>query len=210
MKSYFQNLNNFPTSRTIKEMRKYAEINNVPIINDESLIFMLQLVDLMKPKRFLEIGTAIGFCAINLATYDPSLQIDTIEKNEAMFSLALKYIKNSKTQDSINVYLADALDFDTDQLATSYDIIFIDAAKSQYIHFFEKYEKLLSDDGIIVSDNLLFHGFVNQGKTIESRNLRQLVGKIENYNLYLSKNKNYRTNFLTIGDGIALSQRVKK
>ncbi|NLD26874.1 MAG: O-methyltransferase [Acholeplasmataceae bacterium] len=210
MNTYLNELNNLPVSKVIKEMRKYAEANKVPIINDEGLIFMLQLVDLKKPKRFLEIGTAIGFCAINLATYDSDIIVDTIEKNEIMFAQALKNVQNARLEKRINVYLGDALDFDLSKLQKDYDMIFIDAAKAQYIKFFEKYEQLLAEDGLIVSDNLLFHGFVENTKIIEHRNLRQLVDKIQDYNEFLAKHRSYHTNFFAVGDGIAVSKRVKK
>jgi predicted O-methyltransferase YrrM len=210
MNEYFQNLNVLPTSKVIKDMRKYVETNKIPVINDEALLFFLHLLDVLKPKRILEIGTAIGFCVINLATYDENILIDTIEKSEFMFSEATKNIKKAKLTERINVFLGDALDFELEKLAPEYDIIFIDASKAQYIKFFEKYENLLAPDGVILSDNLLFHGFVNNTKMIESKNLRHLVEKIEAYNLYLAKNKNYDTKFFAIGDGIAVSRKVKR
>lgn len=210
MNEYFQNLNVLPTSKVIKDMRKYVETNKIPVINDEALLFFLHLLDVLKPKRILEIGTAIGFCVINLATYDENILIDTIEKSEFMFSEATKIIKKAKLTERINVFLGDALDFELEKLAPEYDIIFIDASKAQYIKFFEKYENLLAPDGVILSDNLLFHGFVNNTKMIESKNLRHLVEKIEAYNLYLAKNKNYDTKFFAIGDGIAVSRKVKR
>ncbi len=210
MNGYFNNLNFFPSNKVIKDMRKYVDANKIPVINDEALIFMFELIDLIKPKRFLEIGTAIGFCVINLASYDSEIIIDTIEKNELMFSEAVKNVKKAKLNDRINVYLGDALEFDLNNLASEYDIIFIDASKAQYIKFFEKYEKLLSPDGLILSDNLLFHGFVNNTKEIESKNLLHLVEKIEDYNSFLARNKNYQTKFFTIGDGVSVSRRIKK
>lgn len=210
MIEYFKELNVLPSSKIIKEMRKYAETNKIPIVNDETLLFFLHLVDLMKPKMMLEIGTAIGFCAINLATYDESIVIDTIEKSEELYSVAVNNVKKAKLNERINVFLGDALEFDIKNLQQEYDLIFIDAAKAQYINFFEKYESLLAQDGLIVSDNLLFHGFVNNKKTIESKNLLHLVEKIEAYNLYLSKNKNYETKFFGIGDGISVTRRIKK
>lgn len=210
MIEYFKELNVLPSSKIIKEMRKYAETNKIPIVNDETLLFFLHLVDLMKPKKMLEIGTAIGFCAINLATYDESIVIDTIEKSEELYSVAVNNVKKAKLNERINVFLGDALEFDIKNLQQEYDLIFIDAAKAQYINFFEKYESLLAQDGLIVSDNLLFHGFVNNKKTIESKNLLHLVEKIEAYNLYLSKNKNYETKFFGIGDGISVTRRIKK
>ncbi|HHX80021.1 MAG TPA: O-methyltransferase [Acholeplasmataceae bacterium] len=208
MNEYFGNLNVLPTSKVIKDMRKYVETNKIPVINDEALLFFLHLLDVLKPKRILEIGTAIGFWAINIATYDEEVLIDTIEKSEFMFSEASKNIRKAKLIERINVFLGDALEFELDKLSSEYDIIFIDASKAQYIKFFEKYEHLLTPDGVIISDNLLFHGFVNNSKMIESKNLRHLVEKVEAYNNFLARNRNYDTKFFAIGDGIAVSRKV--
>lgn len=209
MNEYFKTLNLLPTSRVIKEMRKYAENNKVPIINDETLLFFLHLIDLMKPKKMLEIGTAIGFCAISIATYDGDILIDSIEKNETLFSLAVNNVRKAKLDDRINLFLGDAAELELEKLNPEYDIIFIDGAKAQYVNYFERYEKLLSEEGVIISDNLLFHGFVNNKKIIESRNLLHLVEKIEAYNSYLARNRNFDTKFFGIDDGIAISRRKK-
>ena len=209
MNEYFNSLNQLPNSRIIKEMRKYAEKNKVPIINDEGLTLMLQLVELINPKRFLEIGSAIGFCAINIASINSDVLIDTIEKNEEMYDQAARNIFSAKLDNRINLIYGDALDWDISAIDYKYDMIFIDAAKAQYIKFFEKYQSYLAEDGIIVTDNLLFHGLVNQTKSIENKNLKNLVRKIEDFNYWLSKNKQYQTRFLAIGDGIAISRKVK-
>lgn len=209
MNEYFNSLNQLPNSRIIKEMRKYAEKNKVPIINDEGLTLMLQLVELINPKRFLEIGSAIGFCAINIASINSDVLIDTIEKNEEMYDQAARNIVSAKLDNRINLIYGDALDWDISAIDYKYDMIFIDAAKAQYIKFFEKYQSYLAEDGIIVTDNLLFHGLVNQTKSIENKNLKNLVRKIEDFNYWLSKNKQYQTRFLAIGDGIAISRKVK-
>lgn len=210
MNNYFDDFNTLPHNKVIKDMRKYAKANKVPIINDDGLIFILELVDLIKPKKFLEIGTAIGFCSINMAIYKDDLLVDTIERADDMYNEAIKNIKDSKLEERINVFHADALEFEIDNLNGPYDIIFIDGAKAQYVNFFEKYEKLLSDEGIIITDNLLFHGLVMNRKNIENKNLKALVTKIDYFNFWLKKNKKYSTRFFNIGDGMAVSKKVKK
>ena len=210
MNTYFKDLNKLPNNKIINDMRKYAKANKVPIINDEGLTFMLTLVDILKPKKFLEIGTAIGFCSICIATENPNLIIDTIEKDDLMYNESLRNIKAAKLEDRIRVHYADALDFALSNLEDNYDIIFIDAAKAQYSKFFEKYEVLLDDDGAIITDNLLFHGLVINHNSIENKNLKSLVSKIDYFNFWLKKNKKYYTYFLDTGDGIAISRRVKK
>lgn len=210
MNNYFNDLNILPHNKVISDMRKYAKTNKVPIINDDGLTLMLTLVDLIKPKKFLEIGTAIGFCSICIASYDDNILIDTIERDEVMYEEAIKNIHNAKLNQQINVFHADALEFDISNLSNDYDMIFIDAAKAQYIKFFEKYELLLNDEGIIITDNLLFHGLVVNRSNIENKNLKSLVTKIDYFNYWLKKNKYYSTRFLNIGDGLAISRRVKK
>ena len=210
MNNYFDDLNILPNNKVISEMRKYAKTNKVPIINDDGLTLMLTLIDLIKPKKFLEIGTAIGFCSICIASYDNNILIDTIERDEVMYEEAIKNIHSAKLNHQINVFHADALEFDISNLSNDYDMIFIDAAKAQYIKFFEKYELLLNDEGIIITDNLLFHGLVVNRSNIENKNLKSLVTKIDYFNYWLKKNKYYSTRFLNIGDGLAISRRVKK
>jgi predicted O-methyltransferase YrrM len=93
-------------------------------------------------------------------------------------------------------------------LEEEYDLVFIDAAKSQYIGFFEKFDKNVKKGGVIFSDNLNFHGLTHTNEPIESRNVRGIVRKLNNYILFLKENKEYDTSFLDIGDGISIS--IKK
>lgn len=205
MNSYFSKFNKFPNNKLIKDMRSYAEKEKVPIIQDEGLTFLLFLIKTKKVRNILEIGTAIGYSAINMAMQSPDINIDTIERNEEMYNQAIKNIKKAKMAERINVHFKDALEVDINEFNKKYDLIFIDAAKAQYIKFFTLYEPLLSDDGVIFTDNLLFHGLVNNSERIESKNLRNLVTKIENYNEWLANNEKYDTSFFSIGDGIAVS-----
>ena len=209
MDNYFSKLNTFPNHPHLEVMREYAKTNKVPIINDDSLALMLELVDLLKPKNFLEIGTAIGFCSINIALANNDVFIDTIERDKDMYLEAKRNITSLNLEKRINLIYTDALELDLKQLDKKYEIIFIDAAKAQYRKFFEKYANLLSANGIIISDNLLFHGLVEDRDNIQSKNLKSLVRKIAEYNLWLKENKEFKTSFLNIGDGIAISKRVK-
>ena len=175
------------------------------------MIFLLKFIN---AKRVLEIGTAVGFSAINMAL-EAGVIVDTIEKDKKMYNNALKNVSDNKLENKINVYNYDALEFPISLIENNkYDLIFIDAAKAQYQKFFEKYESLLADGGIIVSDNLLFHGFVDAyDENIEiegSRNLKALVRKIDRFNKWLLNNDEYDTTFLDIGDGIAISKKVNK
>lgn len=210
MNEYIAGLNTLPTNRVIKSMIKYAKNNKIPIVNDEGLTMILLLVDIVKPKRFLEIGTAIGYCVINIALRDPVVKIDTIERNPALCERAVDYIAAANLSERVNVHCADALELDPDLLAADYDMIFIDAAKAQYINYFEKYKEKLAPGGLILTDNLLFHGLVGKSKTIASRDLKHLTEKIDKFNHWLSRNKEFQTRFFAIGDGFAVSRRIEK
>ena len=210
MSKYFDKLMNFK-DKTFKEQ---ALIDGVPIIKDESLKLLIFLLKFINAKRVLEIGTAVGFSAVNMAL-EAGVIVDTIEKDKKMYNNALKNVSDNKLENKINVYNYDALEFPISLIENNkYDLIFIDAAKAQYQKFFEKYESLLADGGIIVSDNLLFHGFVDAyDENIEiegSRNLKALVRKIDRFNKWLLNNDEYDTTFLDIGDGIAISKKINK
>ena len=119
---------------------------------------------------------------------------------------ALKNIKKFDLENRITLIYNDALDVHLNEV---FDLIFIDAAKAQNQKFFERYEKNLKKDGTIITDNMNFHGLVDTDpKKIESRNLRQLVRKVKDYKVFLENNKSFNTEFLDIGDGLAISKRV--
>lgn len=191
-------------SSVIKQMRDYADINNVPIMNDEGIHYLMDYIRKNRIKNILEIGTAIGYSAIMMCSVDSSITVTTIERDEKRYLEAVKNVKKMELEDRINLIYKDALDVNlTDN---NYDLIFIDAAKAQNINFFEKFEFNLADGGSIITDNMNFHGLVFKNeKEIESRNLRQLVKKVKGYKDFLENNKNYKTEFLDIGDGLAIS-----
>lgn len=190
------------------EMKAYAEAHDVPIIQEIGLELMLQLLRIKAPASILEIGSAIGYSAMMMARHLPKVQITTIERDPVRYAEANKFLENSEVKNRILLLEADALEISNEELPlASYDVIFIDAAKAQYQKFFEKYAPLLKDDGMIISDNLLFHGLVFETEAIESRNLRRLVQKINHYNEWLAKHLDYDTVLLPIGDGLAISKK---
>ena len=208
MEDYFLSLNKDSERDFIIELEQYALDNNVPIVTKEGLELIKMLIKITKAKTILEIGTAIGYCSINLALLDKDIQIDTIERKDQMYNKAVENINKINLNNQINVFKDDALAFDLEKLNfRKYDLIFIDAAKAQYRRFFEKYSPLLNDKGIIVSDNLLFHGLVEK-EEIDGKDLRALIRKIKNYNNWLFENEEFDTTFLRIGDGMAIS--IKK
>ena len=115
--------------------------------------------------------------------------------------------RERKLNDYINVHHVDALEIDVNDLS-EYDIIFIDAAKAQNIKFFEKFSPLLKPNGVIITDNLQFHGTITDLES-QSKNVRKMVEKIDKYNHYLNELSNYHTIFINVGDGISITRRIK-
>ncbi len=191
----------------VKEIRTYAKENNVPIMLDDGIEFLTKYIVENKINTVLEIGTAIGYSAIMMALANPNLTVTTIERDEKRYLEALKNIKKLNLENRITLIFNDALDVN---IEGKYDLIFIDAAKAQSIKFFEKFERNLNPGGVIVTDNLEFHGLVKKKEEeIESRNLRALVRKVKEYINFLKANDRYETEFLSIGDGISVSKKIE-
>lgn len=191
----------------VKEIRTSAKENNVPIMMDDGIEFLTNYIVKNKINTVLEIGTAIGYSAIMMALANPNLAVTTIERDEKRYLEALKNIKKLNLENRITLVFNDALCVN---IEGKYDLIFIDAAKAQSIKFFEKFEKNLNPGGVIITDNLEFHGLVKKKEEeIESRNLRALVRKVKEYITFLKANDRYETEFLSIGDGISVSKKIE-
>lgn len=189
----------------IREMKQYAEVNNVPIMMDEGIDFLTTFILKNHVKNVLEIGTAIGYSAIMMALVDPNVKITTIERDEIRYLEALKNVKAFDLENRITLIYNDAFNVKLDE---KFDLIFIDAAKAQNIKFFEMFERNLEYRGVIITDNLKFHGLVEKKEEeIKSKNLRSLVRKIKDYIDYLKTNEKYNTEFFEVGDGISVSTR---
>ena len=190
------------------ELKKYAKEHHVPIIVDEGLALLEQIIRISRPKHILEIGTAIGYSATRMTRVCGS-QITTIERNHEMVEVAKDTFKKSGYDKQIRLIECDALEAFEFVKDMSFDLIFIDAAKAQYTKFFEIYTPLLTSHGIVVSDNMSFHGLVNTDEyAAQSRSVRGLIRKLAGYQEYLLKNPNYDTSIFELGDGVAIS--VKK
>ncbi len=190
----------------IQEIIDYAQENKVPIMQQEGIIYLTNYIENSNIHSVLEIGTAIGFSAIMMALTKEDIHITSIEKDESRYMEALKNVKKLNLEDKITLLFKDALDVSLDK---TFDLIFIDAAKSKNTDFFEKFSTKLNDNGTIITDNMMFHGYVDKDESeIKNRNLRGLVRKVKDYREYLKNNKKFETEFLDdIGDGIAISRK---
>lgn len=190
---------------SILDLEKYAEYNNIPIMQKDGIEFLTKYIKDNNIKNILEIGSAIGYSAIKMAKVSDDIKVTTIERDKERYNLAVTNINKFNLNTRIDIILDDALNI---ELNDKYDLIFIDAAKSQYIKFFLKFDKNLNSGGVVVTDNLSFHGLVEDDSKTNNRNTKQLVRKIRKYIEFLKENKNYDTTFYKLGDGVAVS--IKK
>lgn len=194
-------------SELFASMEAFAKENNVPIMEKVGMETLLQILRIHQPQSILEIGTAIGYSALRMADALPEVSIVTIERNLERFTTASKYIEHAKKSEQIQLIHGDGLEAkDLVKDAAPYDAIFIDAAKGQYKKFFELYAPLLSNNGIIIVDNVLFKGLVCETQ-FENRRVRSLVKKINEFNNWLMGHPDYHTAILPVGDGIAISKK---
>ncbi len=194
------------TDLKIKELHDYARKNNIPIIMDDGLSFLLTKVRELKPVNILEIGTAVGYSA-SLMHLVSNAFVVTIEKNEKMVNEAKKTFNELKINDNIRIIHKDGALAYEDVSDKFYDLIFIDAAKAQYQVYFELYANLLTENGIIICDNLDFHGLVDELPLTASRSLKGLIRKIKRFITFLESNTEFETEFYHIGDGMSISKR---
>ncbi|RIM42156.1 O-methyltransferase, partial [Staphylococcus capitis] len=164
-----------------------------------------QLIRMNHTKNILEIGTAIGYSSMQFSSVANDIHVTTIERNEDMIALARNYFQEYGYNEQIRLIEGNALETYQQVNDREYDMIFIDAAKAQSKKFFELYTPLLRKGGIVVTDNVLYHGFVSNIDIVRSRNVRQMVKKVQQYNQWLMEQSGYTTNFLNIDDGLAIS-----
>ena len=187
----------------IKEIRKYGISNNIPIMSTESIDTINKIIKDNNIKSILEIGTAIGYSTICFANNHSVERIVSIERDENRYLIAKENVKKSKLS-NIQLICDDALDT---MIASKYDLIIIDAAKSQNRKFLDKYKTNLKEDGIIIIDNLDFHGMVGKSSEIKSRNLRQMVRKIEKFLDYLDSQDEFSVQYIEVGDRLGVCRK---
>ena len=186
------------------EMEVYAELNSVPIMQKEGIEFMCNFIREHNIKSILEIGSAIGYSAIQMALVNEDIHVTTIERDEPRYLEAIKNIKAAHLENRIQIIFGDALETEVNG---SYDLLFIDAAKAQYIRFFDRYTPFLQKNGYVITDNLDFHGLVAHPEKTKNKNTKDLVRKISRFRQYLSEREDYDTTFYTFGDGVAISKK---
>ena len=188
----------------LKEIELYAKENRIPIMLPDGIDYLCNLIKERKIKNILEIGSAIGYSAIRMALVSDDVMVTTIEKDQERYNMAVSNIEKYNLRNRINIILDDALNTEIDG---EFDLIFIDASKGNNINFFNKYSHNLGKYGIIVTDNLFFHGLVKDESLIQTKNQRGIVRKIKEFITFLDENSEFTTVYQDVGDGLAISTR---
>lgn len=202
-----------PESKTIfKEMEEYAKKNHIPIISSESLQFLKILLLIKHPVNILEIGTAIGYSALNFCDIlNGKCFIDTVEINEKRHKDAEMFISETPYKDNIKLHLSDISDFETEK-EKKYDFIFLDAAKGQYKKLYQKFFDNLSVGGIFITDNVFFHGDTIQKSQLDvKRRNRTIYRRLNEYLKFLMiPDYTQKTAILDIGDGLTVTIKTSE
>ncbi len=206
MNKYLELLNVSQEDSIVQEILAQAKELKTPIIQPDGLAKIIDLIKTTGKRRVLEIGSAIGFSAIMMAKY-ADCEVLSIERDLDSHQRARDNIRKAGLESRIQLILADALEYQLDE-DYQCDLLFIDAAKGQYVKFFDKFTKHLTEGGIVIADNLMFHGLVEDDNLIETKNQRKLVEKIKRFNEYILNHPEYDTKILKIGDGLSIS--IKK
>ena len=181
----------------IDQIKQTAAENAVPIMQDSGMEFILNYIKQNKVRRVLEIGTGIGYSATKFALASLDVQVFTIEADIDRYHQAVQ-----------NFHDENLMDPATFSFEEKFDLIFIDGPKAQYIKFFERYKNNLAQGGAIISDNLSFHGMVEDISLTHNYSTKKLIKKIRKYIQFLKDNTEFKTEFYSAGDGIAVSKRA--
>ena len=198
-----------PNTEFLNKLEKYSKETNVPIIRPSMQSFLKLLLAITQPKKILEVGTAIGFSALLMSEYGPEdCHITTIEKYEKRIPLAKENFAKAGKEDKITLLEGDAVEI-LSQLEGTYDFIFMDAAKGQYINFLPDIMRLLSDCGMLVSDNVLQDGDIIESRFAVTRRNRTIHCRMRDYLYELKHHPELVTSILPVGDGVTVSVKQK-
>ena len=189
--------------KLIDEIEEYGINNNVPIMSKDTINKINEIINENNIHSILEIGTAIGYSTICFTSNSNINKITSIERDNERYNIAIKNVKNSNLNNIILIH-DDAFNVN---ISDKFDLLIIDAAKSQNMKFLEKFKINLNKNGIIIIDNLNFHGYVGNSKDIKSRNLRQMVRKIEKFRDYLDNSSEYNVEYIEVGDTIGVCKK---
>lgn len=207
MISYLHSLER-KNSEILEKIEEEALASYVPIIRKEMQSFLKVLLLIKKPVRILEVGTAVGFSAILMSEYMPENgQITTIEKYEKRIPIARENFRRARKENCITLLEGDALEI-MKELSGPYDLIFMDAAKGQYINYMPEAIRLLSEEGVLVSDNVLQDGEIIESRFAVERRNRTIHSRMREYLYELKHDERLETAIIPLGDGVAVSRKL--
>jgi len=187
----------------LRRMEKYAEENHIPIIQPEVANFLSFIIQTKGVKNILEVGTAIGYSAMVMKNAAADCRIVTIDRDPGMVEKARENIKSEGLEKDIKVVCGDAVEV-LSSMEDNFDLIFLDGAKGQYLEFFPHCHRMLKNGGLIFADNVLFRGMVANNELLIRRKIT-IVKRMRKYLEFMSKNSDYVTTVLPLGDGVAVS-----
>ncbi|NLP41182.1 MAG: O-methyltransferase [Veillonellaceae bacterium] len=187
----------------LKNMENYARENKVPIINSQGADLLVETVKTYRPSSVLEIGTAIGYSTLLIARNSPSAKIISIEIDPDRVAQADTFIRQAGLSDQVDIVVGDANQV-ISTLNTKFDMVFIDAAKGQYLNYLVKVMEKLNDNAVIFTDNVLFRGMV-EGDIETPRRYRTIVKRLREFLEFIHQDSRFSTSLYRSGDGIAIS-----
>lgn len=196
------------TEEELEKLGEAARQDHVPVMMEDGLASLLDYISSHpRIQSILEIGTAVGYSAMNMASVRPDITVDTLEIDPQMAAQAEANIAAAGLADRVHVHLTDALAYRTEQV---YDLIFVDAAKSQYRRYLEHFFANSRRGTVFVFDNLCFHGIVDHPELTHNRSTRQMTAKIRNFRNWLMVEPRFAVEYhADVGDGIAFARRVR-
>lgn len=191
----------------LENLKKYAQENHIPIIKDDGCDFLLSFLGETKPSNILEIGTAVGYSGSLMLLKLEQAKLTTVDKNIEFLNIANETFKNLNLESRVNVLAKDAFLVIQDQKKESFDFIFLDGPKGQYLKYYPYIKSLLKKGGYIFVDNIYFHNLVNGPEHVKHK-LRTIVVNLRKFIDTIKNDKQVSVKFYNIGDGIAIIKKL--
>lgn len=188
----------------MKDLEEYAKKNKIPIMQKDGILYLINYIKENNIENILEIGSAIGYSSIMMASINKNIKVTTIEKYTVRYLEAVSNIQKYNLNKQIKIINKDATEV---EINDKFDLIFIDASKGKNTFFFNKFKDNLNKNGTIITDNLSFHGLVEDESLIKTKNQRGIVNKIKDFISFLDNNEEFKTIYIPVGDTLAISKR---
>lgn len=192
-----------PHPSKLREIEAYAHANSVPIMERESIELLKNLIKVKKPKRILELGTAIGYSAIIMCLLDEDIKVTTMDRSETFIEVARNNFRDFGLEDRVDIVFGD-ISQTLEDLEGYYDLLFFDAGKGHYQDYFDKSVRLMKEGSLVFSDNVLFKGCIANDDLVDKRQ-KTITKRMRSYLEFLTSSPGIHTVVIPIGDGVAIS-----